>query len=60
MHVLSADHLGLVVAERKRSEVGIDFGVAATKPAATEAEREMQRRLLADAVVRQRSAVLRL
>jgi hypothetical protein len=64
-YVLSADHLVLVVALREIPEGGLV--VAAPAPArvavaaaAAEAEREVQRRLLGDAVVGERSAVPRL
>jgi hypothetical protein len=51
--ILSANHLVLVVAERKRQEVGVDAGVPAPVPeTATKAEQEVQRGLVADAVVR--------
>ena len=54
-HILAADHLVLVVTERERSEAGVDPTWVPAPTAASEAEREVQRRLLADAIVGQRS-----
>jgi hypothetical protein len=58
MHILAADQLVLVIAERKISEAGLHAIRVAAPEAAAEAEREVQRRSLADAVVGQCSALL--
>jgi hypothetical protein len=59
--VLTADHLALAVLERELEEVGLDFlGVGAALAAAVEAQHQVQRRFLPDAVVGQSALVLQL
>ena len=60
--VLAADHVALTtVLERELEEVGLDVpAVAAALAAAAEAEHQVQRRLLLDAVVGECALVLQL
>uniref|UniRef100_A0A453NI39 Uncharacterized protein n=1 Tax=Aegilops tauschii subsp. strangulata TaxID=200361 RepID=A0A453NI39_AEGTS len=57
---LAADHPLLVVLERELQEVGRDRGGAAAAAAATEAQHQVERRLLLDVVVGQRAALVQL
>jgi hypothetical protein len=58
IHILAADHLVLVVLLRELAEAGRDPHGVAAPAAAAEAQLQVQRRLLLDAVVGQGAAVV--